>query len=161
MAARCRAYTEQSECSDTRTRHRQHVISHKYHSDITQNSHVWWLNRDIIVMSTRHRRVSIILWQHCDLMVMWSSCVSVTSYCENTMTSWWCDHLVYLWHHTMTTLWPHGDVVNICHCDLTNISHMWCHTFDTVLIFLFHVELIFAQGPWAQNLFPSEILFTT
>ena len=78
----------------------QHVISRQYHSDITQNSDVWWHNSDIIVMSTGHHRVSIILWQHCDRMVMWSSCVSVTSYCDNAMTSWWCGQLMSLWPHT-------------------------------------------------------------
>ena len=85
--------------------------------------------------------VSIVLWQHCGLTMMWSSRISVTShwshssrlpvtsYCDTTVSSRWCGHLIYLWHNTVTTLWPHGDVVISCIFDII----MWQH-YDLMVV---------------------------
>ena len=105
-----------------------------YHRDLTTVSKLWCHNFDVIRPLSWSHMVSIVLWQHCDLMMMWPSRASVTSHCDDTVTSRWCSHLMYLWHHTVTTLWPHGDVVKSYHCDLTQISKWWCHNFDIIVI---------------------------
>ena len=107
-----------------------------YHASITVTSHITHMYDDLIVIS---------YWCQLDITEWASSC-------DNTVTSWWCGHLVYLWHHTVTTLWPHDDVFNSYHCDLTNNSYMWCHNFDIIdIIMTSHCEHCSVTTLWPHG----------
>ena len=100
------------------------------HCDLTNNSHMWCHNFDIIGTPKWPNMVSIILWPHGDAVSLYQHDLTNNSHI-------WCHNFDIIgtskWPNMVSIiLWPHGDAVSLYQHDLTNNSHMWCHNFDFI-----------------------------